>query len=696
MKKKYVAIVLALLCKCSIWAQDIKVKSFELDPTDLTAQHENVKDANGDMCALIKVQILAETVKFEGDIVGLPKHKQNEYYVNVIDGTQRLKLSTENTMPIEIEFSQFNIDEVKGGNTYVMQIQMPEKAPGATFELGMPNVPIIVDGKSYKTDDTGGLDLPLNKGKHTFCISMQGYNSYEGTFEIDQLPVIKHIVMQRDYNLKNNGLLTITYPLNAEFLITPVNGAAKPKKQKIRTGEQIALNGEYQVSFVKKKYKPQTMTVSVDVGKEMKKGFTGVSLDADDRLASNDFSKAFNEYKKLADKGDDFAQYKVGCCYYDGKGVISSLSTAITYWRMAAEQGNMEACRKMVDVTYDNSSKKEWLKKLADNGDADAMLKLADLSKGNMKLQWLHKAYDMNNAKAYFNLGQLYYEGKEEGIVQNYSRAYRYFLMAESLGYAKAQERILDYTYLGLDNQEVNKKKAVEGYEKMLANLSDDGLYKIGMYYYDEVKDMAKADTYFLRIKDIQLNNVHLSGLARGVFLNMAHYYEKKGESKSIFYYQLSACDRLNLQSPDVFVKLGNAFRLGRYVNVDYSKAFSYYKKASELNDKDVYCWLGFCYEKGYGVAADIDTAVQLYQKADQLGSSLASGYLGTMYAIGKGGLAKDIKKAEYLWKKAANAKPRQISAVRNLVKFYKNTKNQKEWQKWSKELEKLKELEVM
>lgn len=39
---------------------------------------------------------------------------------------------------------------------------------------------------------------------------------------------------------------------------------------------------------------------------------------------------------------------------------------------------------------------------------------------------------------------------------------------------------------------------------------------------------------------------------------------------------------------------------------------------------------------------------------------------------------------------KAANAKPRQISAVRNLVKFYKNTKNQEEWQKWSKELEKL------
>lgn len=39
------------------------------------------------------------------------------------------------------------------------------------------------------------------------------------------------------------------------------------------------------------------MTVSVDVGKEIKKGFTGVSLNADDCLASNDFSKAFKEYK---------------------------------------------------------------------------------------------------------------------------------------------------------------------------------------------------------------------------------------------------------------------------------------------------------------------------------------------------------------------------------------------------------------
>ena len=79
MKKRYITIALALLCKCSLWAQEVKVKSFEADPFDVTAQKANVKDGNGEMCALIKVQILNNKVKFEGDIIGQPQHNQNEY-----------------------------------------------------------------------------------------------------------------------------------------------------------------------------------------------------------------------------------------------------------------------------------------------------------------------------------------------------------------------------------------------------------------------------------------------------------------------------------------------------------------------------------------------------------------------------------------------------------------------------------------
>lgn len=688
MKKRYITIALALLCKCALWAQEVKVKSFALDPTDLTAQHENVKDANGDICALIKVQILDGKVKFEGDIIGQPKHSQNEYYVYVINGTQRLKISSENAMPAEIEFEKYGIDEVKGGSTYVLKMQMPEKAPGATFEVGMPDVTIVVDGKSYKSDATGGLDLPLNKGKHTFAVSMKGYKSSQGSFEIDNLPVIKQIVMLRGDGMAEKGLLTMTYPLNAEFSITPINDAAQPVKKKIMTGEQIALNGMYQISFEKKKYKSQTMVVSVEPGKEVKRAFVNVALDADDRLITNDFSKAFKEYKKLADKGDDLAQYKVGCCYYDGKGTIPNSSLALSYWMKAANHGNMDACRKLVAASSNELSKKEWLMKLADNGNVNAMIQLAYSSTGNAKVQWLQKASALGSPLAYLELGQMYYDG--EGILQNYTRAYRYFTLAAANDYPKAKERILDYTYFGLDNQEADKKKAVEGYEKMGGNLSDDGIYKVGMYYYDVAHDMEKADSWFSRFKDVQLKNVHVSGKARDIFEHMGDEFEKKQEySKSIYYYQLCTCEKLALKKAGIFLKLGEAFRLGRFVNTSYDKAFSYYKKACELNDKDGFCWLGYCYEKGYGTSKDLAMAVQLYQKADQMGSSLASGYLGTMYAMGKGGLPKNMDKAEFLWKKAANAG--QISAVRNLVKLYeKIKKNQTEFQKWSKKLEQL------
>lgn len=186
MKKKYLTIALALLCKCSLWAQDVKVKSFSLEPTDLTAQHENVKDANGDMCALIKVQIVDSKVTFDGDIIGEPKHNQNEYYVYVVDGTQRLTVSTASTLPTEIEFSQYGIEELKGGSTYVLKMEMPEKAPGVTFEVGLQNVPIVVDGKEYKTDEMGALDLPLSKGTYSYSINLQGYKKQEGTIVVDK------------------------------------------------------------------------------------------------------------------------------------------------------------------------------------------------------------------------------------------------------------------------------------------------------------------------------------------------------------------------------------------------------------------------------------------------------------------------------------------------------------------------------
>ena len=592
-------------------------------------------------------------------------------------------------MPAEIEFEKYGIDEVKGGSTYVLKMQMPEKAPGATFVVGMPDVTIVVDGKSYKSDAVGGLDLPLKKGKHTFVVSMKGYKSYQGSFEIDNLPVVKQIVMQRGDGMMDKGVLTITYPLNAEFTITPINDAAQPVKKKIMTGEQIALNGIYQVSFEKKKYKSQTMTVLVEPDKEVRRAFANVALDADDHLMSNDFTKAFKDYKKLADKGDDLAQYKVGCCFYEGKGTVPNASSAISYWMKAAAHGNMDACRKLLMVTSDEASKKEWLLKLADNGDVDAMMQLANSSKCNAKVQWLQKASDLKSPLAYFELGQMYYDG--EGIQQNYTRAYRYFTLAASYEYPKAKERILDYTYFGLDNQEADKKKAVEGYEKMGDNLSDDGKCKVGMYYYEEYEKnnnnsimLSLAKNYFEKL-DPTLKGVHYTAKTQDVFLRLA---KSEAQNNAVFYYML--CESAGVKNATVYNALGNAYRLGRAVNANPTRAYQYYRMSSDMGDRNGTCWLGFCYEKGIGVSKNLEEAVRLYQRAMDMGSTIAAGYLGTMYAQGVAGLPKDRDKAVSLWTMSAN--DNNVSSVRNLIKHYQMKKNAGKVQYWKNKLNKIQE----
>lgn len=683
---------LALICKCVLLAQEVKVQSFELDQTDLTAQHENVKDSNGDMCALIKVQIMDDKVTFEGDVIKQAEKNPNEYYVFVIDGTQRLKLSASNAIPVEVEFSKYGIDEVKGGLTYVLKMKMPEQTPGAVFEVGMPNVTIIVDGKKYTTDAMGGLDLPLANGHHTFTVSKEGYYTYEGTINIDKIPVIKTIEMKRGDGLLNMGLLAITYPLNSSFTIVPLNASAiKPKKNTVITGQQIPLNGDYLIKFSKKKYQPLTYPISVKPGDNIKLALSNVALEADARLMANDYAKAFKEYKKLADKGDDLAQYKLGDFYFDGKGTAANRDMAIEYWNHAAKQGNMNACLKLYKYSRTPADKLQWLSKIAENGNGDAMLLLSrfyrEQNDKKQMMQWLQKACNAGCNQALYDMGEMYYYG--DGYKQNYSRAYKYFNVAAVHGNTQAKEKIADYQYLGLEGTEQDKKAAVETYQKLGNKLSDDGIYRIGQYYYDEYE--KNGDTLFLKLADDtfrRLNpdaaNVHWTANAHDIFYRLAD--KQKEDAAAIFYYRL--CEKTGRKDAKVYNALGRAYRLGYGVNSDNLKAYQYYKKSSDMGDKDGFCFLGLCYELGLGVNANQTEAAKLYQHAIDLGSTTAAGYLGTLYYTGIAGLPKNTKKAVEMWTTAANAN--HISSIKNLIRYYKAKKNNKMLQYWNKTLKKI------
>lgn len=58
---------------------------------------------------------------------------------------------------------------------------------------------------------------------------------------------------------------------------------------------------------------------------------------------SGNFTAAYNEWQKLAERGDPKAQFNLGVLYDEGRGVTRDRSKAIELWTRAAENGDPQA-----------------------------------------------------------------------------------------------------------------------------------------------------------------------------------------------------------------------------------------------------------------------------------------------------------------------------------------------------------------
>ena len=82
-------------------AQNLTIKSLELDQMDLTAAHQPVKDLNGVPCALLKVQMLDRMAKAEGDILRRVDNG-TETWLYLPEGTKMVKIIGEKHKPLMV------------------------------------------------------------------------------------------------------------------------------------------------------------------------------------------------------------------------------------------------------------------------------------------------------------------------------------------------------------------------------------------------------------------------------------------------------------------------------------------------------------------------------------------------------------------------------------------------------------------
>ncbi|MCF2590162.1 formylglycine-generating enzyme family protein [Prevotella hominis] len=215
MRKILLSIVLLFATISSVFAQKLTVESFKLVSSDLTAQTQPRKDLNNSNCALIKVGIALDGVKFDGSIMGEPVQKLGEYWVYMPKGVSMLQVLHKNYTPLMINFYDYGIGKVESGATYVLTLKKPNtiaerQSQKLRIKYSPTSASVLVDNKFVK--GTNGIaETTLTVGQHSYIVACDGYESEEGTVKLKastpstiQITLLKESIVDNGISENNN------------------------------------------------------------------------------------------------------------------------------------------------------------------------------------------------------------------------------------------------------------------------------------------------------------------------------------------------------------------------------------------------------------------------------------------------------------------------------------------------------------
>ena len=189
----------------TVFAQKLKVESFKLASNDITAQSHPRKDLNNLNCALVKVGIALDGVKFDGSIMGEPIQKLGEYWVYMPKGVAMLQVLHKNYTPLMVNFYDYDVGKVESGMTYILTLSKPSgstepaDAGGNFYALTVTpkNAVVTIDGNQQTVSTDGEYSAMLPYGSHTYKVEAGGYISKSGSFTIsnsDMTPISVSLV----------------------------------------------------------------------------------------------------------------------------------------------------------------------------------------------------------------------------------------------------------------------------------------------------------------------------------------------------------------------------------------------------------------------------------------------------------------------------------------------------------------------
>ncbi len=125
-----------------------------------------------------------------------------------------------------------------------------------------------------------------------------------------------------------------------------------------------------------------------------------------------------------------------------------------------------------------------------------------------------------------------------------------------------------------------------------------------------------------------------------------------KKEEKSEFMTLLEDASNRNLSSAQF--KLGYMYYYGDGVEVDYKKAYEWFKKAADQEHVTAISWLGYFEKYGYGRSVNLKEAYRWFEMAAGYNDAYSENKLGEMSYYGEG-TEKNSNDAFYWFERAAN-----------------------------------------
>lgn len=119
--------------------------------TDHIPGDDRRNDLNGNPCALVKVQVVDDIERIEGNKIGSIVSKGVEKWVFMCQGSRNMKIHLKNHLPVLVMFRDHDINGLEGNRVYELVLEYPDAqkpSENVTAEVQEPkeepaNVPIV-------------------------------------------------------------------------------------------------------------------------------------------------------------------------------------------------------------------------------------------------------------------------------------------------------------------------------------------------------------------------------------------------------------------------------------------------------------------------------------------------------------------------------------------------------------------------